>query len=461
MQPDDNAAWAGLHGPWSTRLAPGDVVGGKYRLDAIVGRGGMSVVYRATHLELDQPVALKVLSNEALLLTGYVQRLQREARAVSKIRSEHVVRIHDIGQLEAAPGVPPVPYLVMEHLSGMDLADLVKKRGPLPVRMAIECVLQSCEALAEAHAMGIVHRDLKPANLFLTECADGSPCVKVLDFGVSRMSHRHGLSTLTDPGTVLGTPSYMPPEQMEGSASLDCRSDIWALGAILYELLTGSPPYGHDTLPKLFVRVMRSPAPKPSQLRPSVPAAIDAVVARCLSTDPALRYPSVAHLAMALSAGIPNALAAARRVTRVFDRRRNEESGTSTPPLPFEVMASAQRQGGRARTRAVLGGAGVLAIAAVLGGLAARGAVAVSGAAEARPLAVTVTERPSVDPAVVIPSLVRPDEAKVMAALAPVRRVPQPASVEARNGARPVVDGGTVVSDPVTPDIETRAADQD
>jgi serine/threonine-protein kinase len=461
MQADENAELKGD----VCGLAPGDVIGGKYRLDAILGRGGMSVVYRATHLELDQPVAIKVLSAEALVLPGYVQRLKREARAVSKIRSEHVVRVHDIGQLEASPGIPAVPYLVMEHLSGMDLADLVRKRGPLPIRMAIECILQACEALAEAHALGIVHRDLKPANLFLTECADGSPCIKVLDFGISRMSQRYGLTSLTDPGTVLGTPSYMPPEQMEGSASLDCRSDIWALGAILYELLTGKTPFGHDALPKLFVRVMRSPTPKASHLRPSVPAAIDAVIARCLSRDPAQRYPSVAHLATALSAHIPNARAAARRVTRVFDRRRSEESGISTPPVSFELAVA--RQGARRRTQALCASAGVLVIAAIFGGLAARGAlttvnaVTSKGTVEAR---VPSRELAPAETAVLIPTVVRTEEPPVMAALAPIHlRTAPPAPVEAKNGvrARAAVDAGAAVDDPSVPTIDTEATDPD
>ncbi|HSO33829.1 MAG TPA: serine/threonine-protein kinase, partial [Labilithrix sp.] len=374
MQAEESDAWGEPHGPWTAGLAPGDIVAGKYRLDAILGRGGMSVVYRATHLDLDQPVALKVLSTEALLLPGYVQRLKREARAVSRIRSEHVVRVHDIGQLDAGPGVSQVPYLVMEHLSGLDLAALLARRGPLELRMAVECILQACEALAEAHALDIVHRDLKPANLFLTDCADGSPCVKVLDFGISRMAARHGLSSLTDPGTVLGTPSYMAPEQMEGAA-VDCRSDIWALGAILYELLTGKTPYGNDALPKLFVKVVRSPTPRPSHLRPSVSGAIDAVVVRCLAVDPARRFPSVAHLALALSAAVPSARDAARRVTRVLDRRRSEElAGTSAPALALDVAPFAPCPERRSMMT-LLAGAGVLGVAAIFGALAARAAV--------------------------------------------------------------------------------------
>jgi eukaryotic-like serine/threonine-protein kinase len=319
-------------------VAPGDVIADKYRIDAVVGRGGMSVVYRATHLHLDQLVAIKVLSAAAIVMPEYVARLKHEARAASRIRSEHVVRVFDIGEL---PG-SGVPYLVMEHLVGADLAQVLAKRGPLPVHLAVECIMQACEALAEAHAVGIIHRDLKPANLFLTEGVDGSPCVKVLDFGISRMAQRQALSPLTDPGTVLGTPSYMAPEQMEAADNIDTRSDIWAIGAILYELLVGRPPFAGQSLPQLFVKIMRSKTPRASSVRDDVDPGLDEVLARCLAIDPNRRYANVADLAWALSAldlaDGPNAHRrdSAARIARVFDRR-SAESGVarilSAPPI--------------------------------------------------------------------------------------------------------------------------------
>ena len=319
---------------------PGDVIEGKYRVDAVVGRGGMSVVYRATHLSLDQPVAIKVLSAAALVLPEYVTRLEREARASSQIRSEHVVRVFDIGKL---PG-SGIPYLVMEHLDGADLAATLSKRGPLPVGLVVEAIAQTCEALAEAHALGIIHRDLKPANLFLTESVDGSPCVKVLDFGISRMLKRPAAMQLTDPGTVLGTPSYMAPEQMEANERVDARSDIWALGTIMYELLVGRPPWTGDSLPQIFVKIMRSKTPRPSQHRSGVPHAIDAIVARCLAIDPEDRFQSVAELAEALSQiGSPRTRDSAARTARVWVKRRNESGMSGVLPARSEERASSSR----------------------------------------------------------------------------------------------------------------------
>ncbi|AKU93997.1 Serine/threonine protein kinase PrkC, regulator of stationary phase [Labilithrix luteola] len=336
----------------------GDVIGGKYRVDGVVGRGGMSVVYRATHLELDQEVALKVLSAAALVLPEYVVRLKREARAASRIRSEHVVRVRDVGEL---PGTR-VPYLVMEHLSGADLAAVLVRCGTVSVALAAECVLQACDALAEAHALGIVHRDLKPANLFLTRSVDDAPCIKVLDFGISRMTRREGLSPLTDPGTVLGTPSYMAPEQMEASDRVDARSDIWALGTILYELLVGHPPYAGESLPQIFMKIMRSRPPRPSAVRSEVPPALDAVVAKCLAIDPKDRFQSVADLAWALSSfGGSRSRERAERISRVLDRRRIE--------TPVTLASATVRRPGSKRRRRERGfesrGRGILVTSAI------------------------------------------------------------------------------------------------
>lgn len=275
----------------------GDTIGGKYVVDGILGRGGMSVVYRATHRELEHEVAVKVLCDAASSQPEYVARLKQEARIASRLRSEHVVRVHDIGEL--APGRNP--YLVMECLCGHDLAAMLARRGTFSVPVAVECILQLAEALAEAHAHGIVHRDLKPANVFLLDNVVGRPRIKVLDFGISRTLRACDARGLTDPGIALGTPSYMAPEQMEASPRVDARSDIWALGAILYELLVGQPPFRGTTLPQIFVNILRSKPPRPSDARSDVPAALDAVVKRCLSVDPAGRFGSAAELARALS----------------------------------------------------------------------------------------------------------------------------------------------------------------
>jgi serine/threonine-protein kinase len=408
-----------------TLSVPGEIIEDKYRLEAVVGRGGMSVVYRATHLKLGQLVAIKVLSAAALVLPEYVIRLEREARACSQIRSEHVARVFDIGKL---PG-SGIPYLVMEHLDGADLAATLARRGPLPVELAVDAVVQACEALAEAHALGIVHRDLKPANLFLTESVDGSPCIKVLDFGISRMIERSPRANLTDPGTVLGTPSYMAPEQMEGTEPLDARSDIWALGTILFELLVGRPPWTGESLPQIFVKIMREKTPRPSLHRPGIPAAIDAVVARCLAIEPEDRWPSVAELAQALSElGSARARDSAERASRVWEKRRSE-SGTAAV-LPPRAEAR------RASTRAISQLALTLAAGIAIGAFAI--AIQRPRTVKTSPPSVVAPVAP-VEEAVVITPLVHPHpqpEPQPLAlepTAAVVRAItPPPRSAEAR-----------------------------
>src|SRR5882757_8726454 len=223
-----------------------DVIAGKYRVERILGRGGMGVVVAAWHLELDQRVALKFLLPELVERGDAAERFRREARAAARIKSEHVVRVLDVGNWEGN-----APYMVMEYLDGRDLSAELRERGRIPVQDCVDYVLQAIEAVAEAHALNIVHRDLKPENLFLARRADGGRLVKVLDFGISKSIILGSIDqpSLTRTATIMGSPFYMSPEQMRTPRNVDVRSDIWALGAILYDLIGGQPPYVAETIP--------------------------------------------------------------------------------------------------------------------------------------------------------------------------------------------------------------------
>lgn len=284
-----------------TNIAAGDILAGKYRVERILGMGGMGVVLAATHLDLREERAIKLVRPD-LSHPHIVERFLREGRAVVKLRSEHIAQVYDTGRLDCG-----APFIVMELLHGQDLAELLKKRGTLSIQEAVGHVMQACDALCEAHARGIVHRDLKPANLFLTHRADGSPCIKVLDFGVSKVIAQQGEGEVTElemtnNGDIMGSPLYMAPEQMRAAREVDARADIWALGAILYKLLTGKAPFQRATAPEIFVAVLgHDIAPLPSSLRPRVPGGLDAVIMRCLSRDPAARFARAADLKAALS----------------------------------------------------------------------------------------------------------------------------------------------------------------
>jgi serine/threonine-protein kinase len=277
---------------------------GKYRIDRILGAGGMGVVVAAHHIRLDDRVAIKFLLPEMLLSGEAVARFEREARAAVKIKSEHVARVSDVGTLENG-----APYMVMEYLEGGDLAAWLKQRGPLPVEQATEFVLQACEAIAEAHALGIVHRDLKPANLFVIRRPDGAASVKVLDFGISKMRGGGSSSvpdvSITKTSAMMGSPLYMSPEQMQSAKDVDARSDIWALGVIVYELLAGESPFHAESIPELVAKILSMPPPSLTSRRPDVPQALEAVIFRCLEKDLSRRYESVGQLAAALVAFAP------------------------------------------------------------------------------------------------------------------------------------------------------------
>ncbi len=276
-------------------VRPGDVLAGKYRVERVLGVGGMGVVVAATHLELGTFVALKFMLVAHAENATAAERFTREARAAARLRSEHVTRVHDVGKLENG-----APYIVMEFLEGSDLDELVMKKGSLPASEAIEFVIQACEAISEAHSVGIVHRDLKPQNLFLTKRPDGSPFVKVLDFGISKMQEGEGALSTTSTGMVLGSPVFMSPEQIRSAKHVDARTDIYALGGILYRLLSGQFPYDAESVGELFAQVFTA-SPRPlSKFVPTIDPALEAIVIRCLAREPQHRFQTVGELVNAL-----------------------------------------------------------------------------------------------------------------------------------------------------------------
>ncbi|MDB5212633.1 MAG: Serine/threonine-protein kinase pkn3 [Myxococcaceae bacterium] len=288
-------------GQWRVfELSAGQIVADKYRIDGVLGTGGMGVVVAATHVELEQRVAIKFLrevSPEALA------RFQREARMLVRLKSPHVARVIDVGAMD-----DDTPYIVMEHLDGSDLATIASERKKLPVEETVDYILQACEAVAEAHALGMVHRDLKPANLFLARGPGGTTTVKVLDFGVSKILDDRTMGSndatrggdLTNEGVALGSPGYMSPEQMTSARDVDERSDIFSLGALLYRLGAGQPPYKGTSVVTILAVMATEKLPSLRNYAPDAPEGFAAIVARCLANDKVMRFPSVAHLAHAL-----------------------------------------------------------------------------------------------------------------------------------------------------------------
>lgn len=276
-------------------LDPGARFAGKYRVEHVLGRGGMGCVFAARREDDGRRVAIKCLwPNVTSEETR--KRFNREVRLVQKLRSPNVVRVLEAGLVDGVG-----PYMVMEHLDGANLKELFAGR-PAAVAEAVSLVRQAIDAVAEAHALGIVHRDLKPANIFVTRSAEGAPFAKVLDFGISKAADS---VALTKDDSTLGSPPYMPPEQFSSSNEVDARADIWALGVILYELLTGISPFEADSLPRVCFRVLGEEPPPPSTVASGVPAALDAVVMQCLRKEREDRFPSCEALARALEPFAP------------------------------------------------------------------------------------------------------------------------------------------------------------
>jgi serine/threonine protein kinase len=315
---------------------PGSLLADKYRVQEVLGQGGMGVVLAATHELLATPVAIKVMSAQALEQENAIPRFLREARAAAGLKSEYVARVTDFGTL--ADGRP---FMVMELLSGQDLSAIHKGEG-LTRTEWIDAILQACAGLAEAHVAGIVHRDLKLANFFRTRRPDGSHCTKILDFGISKLAKADGLTDTTTKSTnLLGTPYYMSPEHVRSSRDVDARSDIWQMGVALYQVMTGYLPFDGDNVGMLFARILEIAPRPPSGLAPDLPEPIEKAILACLEKDPARRPATIAQLAAWLEpfAGPEGRLAAQRA-------RAMQSALLATPPVASIVLTGNPHPGG-------------------------------------------------------------------------------------------------------------------
>mgnify|MGYP000016914443 FL=1 len=292
METDDSIGDESIKSP--EPLSSGQLVEDLYRVEGVLGRGGMGTVYAARHTKGGYLVAIKVMVHTS---GSGVVRFLREAETCRKLTSEHVARVFGASKLPSG-----APYLVMEYLAGEELAAIIK-RGPVPIRDAALYLSQVCAGLQEAHSLGVVHRDIKPENLFVTKRPDGSPVVKVIDFGVSKITRTNldSESSLTATQALLGTPSYMAPEQLMAAKNVDARADLWSVGVVLYELLTGKLPFvGSNILALMHATTTTTPQPI-SSLRPDVPVEIDECVAGCLQHDPQRRYARIDEVAAVLA----------------------------------------------------------------------------------------------------------------------------------------------------------------
>ncbi|MFZ5894426.1 MAG: protein kinase domain-containing protein [Myxococcota bacterium] len=337
----------------------GSVVAGKYRIDRLIGRGGMGAVFQATHLAIGKRVALKFLNRDAARDAGAAERFQREALAASVVESSHIVQIFDSGTSEDGS-----PFLVMELLAGEDLRARLRREGKLEPEIATSIAAQVLRALVRAHAGGIVHRDLKPDNVFLCQRDDGTLFVKIVDFGVSKLARGSTLDTLTQRGTVLGTVYYMSPEQAQAFPDVDGRTDLFSLGAILYECLTGRPPHQAPTYESVLVAICTKDPEDVRSLVPECSRGLANVIKRALARDRAQRFASAQEMLDALSSACPDVLTPRTDSTRAAAGPVLVSAGVEiVEPFASTSRAESGVRGHRARTIAV-------AVVALLSGFA-------------------------------------------------------------------------------------------
>ena len=328
----------GSEGRSQTRLSvrAGDLLAGKYRVERVHARGVSGVTVDAEHVHLGQRVAIKLLLGDARAYPEHAARFLRSARLAAQLRGEHTARVIDLGTLESG-----VPYSVTEQLSGADLRGVLRVRESLPVVEAVDYVLQACEAIAEAHVLGLVHRNLKLSNLFLAREYDGRASIKVLDHCLAEGWLGPAAAAVSLTGVAaLNSLAYLAPEQIRDPNSVDQRADVWALGAVLHELLTGVPLYTGFSALGLFAAIAADPATPASQVRPEIPVELESVILRCLEKDREHRWPEIGTFARQLR---PFASArgrdSAERTILVLERRVRSMHRSAPPALPGSTRA--------------------------------------------------------------------------------------------------------------------------
>ncbi len=402
------------------------LVAGKYRVDRRIGHGGMGVVVAATHLGTGRTVALKFMRTPEGR-AGDRERFLREGRAASALRGRNVCQVLDAAALEDG-----TPYLVMEFVDGHDLGCELAGRGRLPVGEAVGHALQVCEAMAEAHALGIIHRDLKPANLLVTRGLDGAPVIKVVDFGISKILGE-GADGATTGG--MGSPAYMAPEQARRGRTVDASADVYAIGAVLYHLVTGRPPFVAEEPVQILLEVQSGMLVPPRRLRPELPRAVERIVVRCLDRRPERRFRDAGELGLALREATSPAVTA-----RVSGRsRRAAVLIAGAAVLGAIYLLSRERAGAAPRSGPVR---------------ALSGPATLSDAPPRPPMAAPVASPATVPAIAPVPS---PAASPARAAMARIRRAPgdppaapAPAAAPAvtTRGADPVAAPGPVAAQP-------------
>jgi eukaryotic-like serine/threonine-protein kinase len=360
-----------------SELAPGAFIAGRYRVLRKIGEGGMGMLYACLDTVLSREVAVKLMQRSLATEPLVAERLMREAMLAAQLR-RHVAQVFDCGMLETGE-----PYIVMELLSGQDMYAILRESGPLKPEEISAVMLQVCDGLAEAHEKGIIHRDLKPENLFCATQPDGQLVVKILDFGVSKQLSGRRMRAQTNPGESVGSPQYMSPEQITAPSEVDARTDIWSLGVVMFELLTGKLPFRGPGTARICAAVLTEPTPAISDYRNDVPPALEFIVRRCLEKDREHRFADVLQLSAALSALDSAKTPVSRFVSnRAAAANAVEEEPGDLAPRP------------RRRWVGVLCGLAILGgCAAVLGQGVRQGRIRVPASAELRQLIKKVPSR--------------------------------------------------------------------